>query len=635
MAGGNAVASGSVILTANADGLKTGLDKSGKDVLTWGQKTGNLLATTLNKGGGGFSSAAIGGAVGASLAGLGSKLKAGAASLGVVIGTAVGGPIGAAIGGAVGATAGSLFESVFDAVATPFEKIDLFGKIVKQSKSLGISASQFQGLTAVMGKAGIEGDAVAQTFATMGKQISDVAAGKGKGAALAFEALGLDAERLMQLKPDEQFLAIADAFAAMPAGADQASAAVHLFGGQAAALLPELQKGAAGIQGFIDQGKKVGAVLSDDQLQAAANASKAWKSAKNEISLTWDGLVNRVTLIAAPVIEFFAKVMSKAFSFIQPVFEFGGRLAERLSSGFQSAFDSITAIASRIFDRIQPRVQPVFDWLGDAWMAVEKVAGIAWEGIMSFVVPAIETVVGWIEQGIDMLAEWTTGVFGFSSAWPKAETVVVAAFRAIGVAGAYTFDAIKAAIGGVAVGIGRLIKAIGDLTTFFKRALRDLTDSAATVAQALGLDETEAMFRKASAAVDNLGASIRAQGEEIEGWGQKQIDAFGQSAKQFNGWLDRMLQPKAAGEVVGKKIAEAIRKPILEEMAEIKLSSAITAGSKESFSLILKNQLRGTSTQDAPIKNLVKEAKKGNDLQKQNNKDLGKVRQEIEKIGVI
>jgi hypothetical protein len=215
----NAIASGAAILTANAGGLNSGLDKAATDEKTWGTKvTGSINSVFSSKGGtmGGLQS--IGTAVTNQLAGLASKAKSVLSGAGGAIGTMLGGPIGGAIGSAVGGTLGSIGETVVAAIATPFEKLDLFAKINKQAENLGISASQVQGLTAVMGKAGIEGDAVAQTFAQMGKQISDVATGHGKGAGMAFAKLGLDAAELMKLKPDQQLLKIADAFAAMPKG---------------------------------------------------------------------------------------------------------------------------------------------------------------------------------------------------------------------------------------------------------------------------------------------------------------------------------------------------------------------------------------------------------------------------------
>jgi hypothetical protein len=82
------------------------------------------------------------------------------------------------------------------------------------------------------------------------------------------------------------------------------------------------------MQDFIEMMKRTGAVLSDDQLKAAENASKAWKTAKNVIKGAWDGLANRATLIAAPVVEFAGKAVSKVFNMLLPVFDWVGSRGE-------------------------------------------------------------------------------------------------------------------------------------------------------------------------------------------------------------------------------------------------------------------------------------------------------------------
>jgi hypothetical protein len=574
----NAIASGSAILTANADGLASGLDKAAKDVKSWGTKVGGVITSTFSgKGGvlGGLQN--LGGAVTGKLAGLATAAKGLLSGAGMAIGTMIGGPIGGAIGGAVGSAIGSIGETVVGALGAPFEKLDLFAKINKQAQSLGVSASQFQGLTAVMGKAGIEGDQVAGIFATMGKSISDVAAGKGKGAALAFQSLGLDAEKLRAMKPDEQFLAIADAFAKMPAGADQASAAVHLFGGNAAALLPELQKGGTGIQAFIEQQKKVGAVLSDDQLQAAANASKAWKQAKLEISSTWEGLVNRATLIAAPVISFVAKAVSKIFQF----------------------------------------VQPVFDWVG---RAVSKVADIT--------TAVFEQLDKWFAEGVKWLQELGQELFGFAGEWPSVQDVIVSVFRTAGVAGAYTWDTIKAGAGLAAVAIGKVIGFVGDLAGQFKGTFKDIASAGADAARALGMDDTAAMFDRVGAAADSIADKINGTGAAIQKWGQNAFDSWGSSAAQFNKWLDKALAKKGKLDEAGTGAAAG--GPVA---SPAKFAAALAPATKEAYSMVLKNDFGLNQNKDV-AKEQLKEHKKANKLNQKQLDEQKKTNAALANVGV-
>lgn len=582
--GGNAIASGSVVLTANADGLKSGLDKAGKDVQGWGARIGNTLSTAFNaKGGtmGGLQS--LGAAVVSPLVGLASKAKGLLTGAGVAIGTMVGGPIGGAIGGAIGSGLGGIGEVVVGAIAHPFEKLDLFRDIVKQSAALGISASQFQGLSVVMAKAGIEGEGVSQVFASMGKQIADVASGHGKGAARAFEMLGLDAQKLIAMKPDQQFLAIADAFAAMPPGAAQASAAVHLFKGNAAGLLPELQKGSAGIQGLIDKMKGTGAVLSDDQLKAAAGASRAWKDAKVEIKSAWDGLANRATLIAAPVIKFVSQAVSKFFAFMQPVFEWVGRAVAKVAD-----------LATIVFEQLGKWVDVV----------VREVSALAGE------------------------------FGGLGADIPTVQDVIVLMFRTVGTAAAYTWDVVKLGAGAFAYFASFAVEAIGDAMRFFKDMILELTGWGHAVAEGLGMHDTAKMFTDAGDVVEKAEGRLKKSAKEMRNWG---LGVGGgdldKSAKEFNAWLDKALEPKKAGEKVGDGVVKGAIEEIEDGLGGAKFAAALKVGSTEAYSLVLKNAT-GANQQDHE-KEALKEAKRANKLNEKKLKEAEKTNKILGAVGVV
>jgi hypothetical protein len=100
-------------------------------------------------------------------------------------------------------------------------------------------------------------------------------------------------------------------------------------------------------------------------------------------------------------------------------------------------------------------------------------------------------------------------------------------------------------------------------------------------------------------------------------------------AADFNRALDEALKPKEKGKELGKEMAQGIE----EELEPIKLSAAILKGSKEAYSLIVANQMRGLNVRDEPIKNVAKEVKKGNDLAKKGNKDLAKMREKFDEWG--
>ena len=71
------------------------------------------------------------------------------------------------------------------------------------------------------------------------------------------------------------FLDIADKFKSMPNGAEKTAEAVDLFGKQGTKLLPILNKGSDGIKEMEDNAKKMGLVLSQDNVDAVAKYTAA------------------------------------------------------------------------------------------------------------------------------------------------------------------------------------------------------------------------------------------------------------------------------------------------------------------------------------------------------------------------
>lgn len=251
MSSANAMGSGVVVLTTSADGLASGLDKAHTDLESWGKKASATLFSPVG--------------------------------MGLAAGTAIGGTLVAG------------FE-----IAT--KRLDELAKINKRADVLGVSASDLQGMDKLFAKVGVEASDVTTIFAKMGKNILTSTA-----AAEQFASMGINLSRLASADFSTQFRMIADGINKLPKGAQQATAALEIFGKSGANLLPMLQRGSAGIDEFIAHQRKIGGILSDEQLAAAGRASKAWKLAKEEISSAWDGLKNQLAVVSAPLIEALGK----------------------------------------------------------------------------------------------------------------------------------------------------------------------------------------------------------------------------------------------------------------------------------------------------------------------------------------
>jgi len=347
----SSIGSASLVLTTNATGLASGLASSAKSVKVWADGVQSKIASTFSN-------------LKGHVTGFLGDAKSQFGGAGSTIGAALGGPLGAAVGGAIGAAAGGIVEKITDTLSAPFDKLKELGGLQKKANILGISASELQGLTALMSRFGVEGDQVNNVLTLMGKNVADAAGGHGK-AAPAFKQLGIDGKALLALPIDEQFKAIATRLAEMGPGAAQASAALHIFGGQGTNLLGALQKGGKGIDEFISKERAFGSVLSDSQIKAAADAGKAWKDSKLQIVSVWDGLVSRASLIAAPIVKFFGSAISQWYNLAQPVFDWIGRAIGRVAALLEKLEPVIMSIFDYWLDQIKSVVAEFTDLAGD------------------------------------------------------------------------------------------------------------------------------------------------------------------------------------------------------------------------------------------------------------------------------
>lgn len=521
----NNIGNAALVLSTSGGKLSEGLDKTSSEI----QSFASRATTHMGSLGSGISNSVTSG-----LSGIGTKL-AGFLRAGPHIAAAA----------AVGLV-------IYEAIAAPLDKLKELGGLQKKADVLGINASQLQGMTQLLGRFGVEGDAVNDTFAKMGKNVYDAGQGLGKAAG-SLKALGIDAKSIATLAPDEQFKAIADEIAKLPPGAQQASAALHIFGNAGADLLPILQKGGKGIQDFIEEQKKTGAVLSDPQIKAAADAQKAWKESKMIISETWEGLVNRATLVAAPIVKLIGGIVKKGFSLLTPIFDWLGRAMERVS------------------------------------IIVERVG---------------EVLEQWFDIAYKEVRNLLAGVQDFTGEWPTVEEVVTGVLKNTAVALAYVWDTLKAGAGAMAYVLGFIVEGFGNVVKTFKDTVKDLLEVAGELPDVLG----GKFFRDKAKEVDGLGNSIVKTGEKLKDWGKGTFNNFGNSAKDVGKWFDNL-------DLKRKELAKKKLIPEDSKEAEYKAVASIVKGSKEAYSIESKFKFDGKMAgAKEPAEKALDEAKKANAL---------------------
>lgn len=530
----NAIASGSAILTTNADGLKSGLDQAARDVQGWGKKVEGSLGKGASGGkGGGLMGSLFGGAGGA----LG---KAGPAAL-----------------AATAAVAGF-------SLATK-EVIDTLGDLAKEgdmAQALGLTAEQFTGMSGIAKSVGGDTREFIESLVTMGKLGTDAAKGTEEAAA-AMKALGLNADEFIKLRADQQFFAVFDSLGRMTDPLQRTRALMAAFGEDGGKnLLPLLKKTPAELQKMA-----AGFAVSAEEMKKAQAASAAVKGLQQAAGRLWRG----VAVAAAPLVEWFAGFATKALDWLRPV----------------------------------------FDWFGRAWQAVEDTAG-----------PILAMIGDAVAGAFRDMKEWAADGFSWVGELPTIREVIVATFRATGVGAALAWDTIKSGAAVVSIAAGGIVKAFGEVIGAF-RAVVSLAEE---LPDEMIPDDLKAFI----SGVKGFEGDVDKVGQGMIDWGKKAALGWGNSAIEFDKWLDDAIKPKEKGAEAGKAFADAMK----DELAPVKLSAAISAGSKEAYSLVVKNQLRGQGLEiEGVAKKHLAEAKKGNKALAEGNKNTAKIADKLDSLG--
>ena len=125
-------------------------------------------------------------------------------------------------------------------------------------------------------------------------------------AAQTLAELGLSASQMLAMSPEQQFLAFADAIAAIPDASQRAAAAMGVFGKSAGELLPLLNEGAAGIAAMQQEAIDLGLQMSGDTAESAAKAADSLDALFAVVKAT----AVQVGSAFAPALTIAAKVLS-------------------------------------------------------------------------------------------------------------------------------------------------------------------------------------------------------------------------------------------------------------------------------------------------------------------------------------
>lgn len=136
------------------------------------------------------------------------------------------------------------YLSVRTVVSQSREVLKLGADMDHLSARTGIAVSSLIPLRQAFADNGVNADKVAQSFNDMQQKLTEATRGTGEALPVLKE-LGLEVNSLIELRPEDQFQLIAERIAAIENPAKRANAALKVFGGSGAELLPLFRSGGA------------------------------------------------------------------------------------------------------------------------------------------------------------------------------------------------------------------------------------------------------------------------------------------------------------------------------------------------------------------------------------------------------
>lgn len=148
---------------------------------------------------------------------------------------------------------------------------DSIDSTAKMAEQIGVTTEALTGMRfAAQQFANISDQQFDMSMRRMTRRIAEAAQGTGSAKG-ALEELGLSAQQLARMTPDQQMLELADAMARTEHQADRLRYTMALFDTEGMALVPALQQGSRALEENIRLAERYGVVISTEAAQAAAS----------------------------------------------------------------------------------------------------------------------------------------------------------------------------------------------------------------------------------------------------------------------------------------------------------------------------------------------------------------------------
>ena len=239
--------------------------------------------------------------------------------------------------------------------------IETIDAMKDQAESIGVTTDALSRLRYAAQFAGVGNDALASAIGKMNVNLSK-ASDDGGAAVKVLEKLGLTADQLTSMSPEQAFALIADRLIQVDKFSDRAADAVAIFGKTGKDLIPVLDGGSAGLKEFYEEADKLGVTIS----QTDATKVEAAADAMQRVESAIQGIGNRLAIDLAPYIENASKSLTDfategegmgpkvdgAIEMVATGITYAAGTLDLLSAGWYTVEGSVQYVASGILEAV-------------------------------------------------------------------------------------------------------------------------------------------------------------------------------------------------------------------------------------------------------------------------------------------
>lgn len=272
------------------------------------------------------------------------------------------------------------------------QRIETLAGVVDKANQTGLSAEFIQQLGFAADQSGVSVDGLLGGLAKMTIELGKTQL-NSEETSNNLKQIGLEASSLADMKPEDQFLAIADAISKLPTAAEKAAATVAIFGRSTSEMIPLLGEGEKGIRALMEEAKNLKIGISTEDLQSIAKADDAMARMKSSLS----SVVSNIAVSLAPVFE---QISNSLTEILPQIAEMARSLSGVLAEAMKTVGDMVD---SDVIPKLKEFLTVSADLLAK-WSAMPEKWKFLGEIIAAAISLAVETIkADWRDMLDDML----------------------------------------------------------------------------------------------------------------------------------------------------------------------------------------------------------------------------------------